>query len=155
MRAVARILTACVGALLAAASLGCGSSGGAPSPAPAPDAAAPATFTAIYAMLYPTSTNARCNFCHGMPPNKTSNGNLTVGNDKATAYAALVGKTSASPGCNGRSLVVAGQPESSLFLQKLSEDPPCGSRMPLGGNLLTDEQREMVHSWIAAGAKDD
>ena len=114
-----------------------------------------ATFTDVYAMLYPTTTNARCNFCHGLPANDRSNGNLSMGNDKAAAYAALVGKAAAGSACKDRMLVVAGQPENSLMLMKLSENPACGSRMPLGGNLLTDPQREMVRSWIAAGAKDD
>ncbi len=150
-------LRAAAGLLIVAASLGCGTgSTGAPG-STSPDAApaAPATFTAIYAMLYPSNTNARCNVCHGMPPNNISNGNLAVGSDKATAHAALVGKVSTSSNCKGRPLVVAGDPGASLLLDKLSENPPCGSRMPLGGNLLTDDQREMVRSWIAAGAKDD
>jgi len=106
-------------------------------------------------MLYPTTTNARCNFCHGLPANDRSNGNLSMGTDRASAYAALMGKVAAGSACKGRPLVIAGQPETSLLVEKLSENPVCGSRMPLGGNLLTDVQREMVRGWIAAGAKDD
>ena len=131
---------------------------GSPAPAASTDPATnttPATFTDIYAMLFPTSTNARCNFCHSMPANEVGNGKLMMGADKATAYAALVGKKSTSKACQDRPLVVAGQPDASLFLQKLSENPACGSRMPLGGDLLTEAQREMVRGWIAAGAKDD
>lgn len=106
-------------------------------------------------MLFPTSTNARCNFCHGLQSSDSSNGKLAMGTDRAAAYAALVGRTSSSSRCGNHPYVVAGDPESSLFLQKLVEPAPCGSRMPLGGSLLTDDQREMVRSWIAAGAKDD
>jgi hypothetical protein len=141
------LVAACV------ALVGCGNSSDAAADPVA--AAPPATFTEIYAMLYPTSTNARCNFCHSMPANNVGNGNLSMGGDKAAAYAALVGKTSTSTACKDKALVVAGHPESSLFLEKLSENPSCGSRMPLGGDLLTDAQREMVRGWIAAGAKDD
>jgi hypothetical protein len=143
------ILTLLLGNLLAA---GCGNSDDTAAPA---TAAEPATFTQVYAMLFPTSTNARCNFCHSMPANNVGNGNLSMGADKATAHAALVGKVSTSAACKDSPLVVAGQPDASLFLQKLSENPRCGSRMPLGGDLLTDAQREMVRGWIAAGAKDD
>lgn len=117
--------------------------------------AATGTFTAIYAMMFPSTTNGRCNFCHGLPANTTSNGNLAMGTDKATAYAALVAKKSSGKQCAGQTLVVPGQPDASLFYLKFSEDVTCGSRMPLGGNLLNNSQREMVRSWIAAGAKDD
>ena len=120
-----------------------------------PAETAPATFTAVYAMMFPASTNGKCNFCHGLPANNVSNGNLSMGTDKAVAYAALVAKVSSSTACNGRPLVVAGHPETSLLLAKLFEDVDCGSRMPLGGNLFSDEQRQMVRGWIAAGAKDN
>ena len=118
-------------------------------------AAEPATFTAIYPLLFPSSTNARCNNCHGLPANVITNGNLFMGTDKAAAYAGLVGKASTSLHCKGRSIVVPGDPDTSLFFLKLSPNAPCGSRMPLGGDLLSDDAREMVRSWIAAGAKDD
>jgi hypothetical protein len=144
MPATAAILI--VGALASVAP-GCGSS--------PPSASEPASFDAVYAALFPKSTNARCNFCHALQATETSNGKLQMGEDKASAYAALVGKTSSSSRCGGRPLVVPGDPDGSLLYQKLSEPPPCGSRMPLGGAQLTEAQREMVRSWIAAGAKDD
>jgi hypothetical protein len=120
-------------------------------------ASAPAatSFSEIYAMLFPMPTNARCDACHALPANDVSNGNLMMGADKASAYAALVGKTSMSSRCMSRPLVVAGQPEMSLMLLKLSENPPCGSRMPLGGSVLSSEQLDKIRGWIAAGAKDD
>ena len=114
-----------------------------------------ATFTEIYDAFFPIETKGQCNFCHGLPPNDKSNGLLSFGADKSTAYEALVGKTSASSVCNGKPLVVAGDPEQSLLLQKLSSAPPCGGQMPLGGSPLTDDQQAMVRSWIAAGAKND
>jgi hypothetical protein len=114
-----------------------------------------ATFTAIYEMLFPMPTNARCNACHANPANDVGNGKLQTGADKASAYAALVGKTSMSSRCMNRPLVLPGQPEMSLFYLKLMPTPPCGVRMPNGGNQLTAEQIDMVRSWIAAGAKDD
>ena len=118
-------------------------------------APAPATFTAIYPVLFPETTNARCNACHSLLATNTNNGNLVMGTDKHAAWVALVGKPSTGARCAGRTLVVAGQPDASLLYQKLFETSPCGSRMPLGGDLLSDAQREMVRSWIAAGANDD
>jgi hypothetical protein len=106
-------------------------------------------------MMFPMETNARCNACHANPPNDVGNGNLHMGPEKATAYAALVGKSSTSSRCMNKPLVVPSQPDMSLLVQKLSASPPCGARMPLGGNAFTDTQLEMVRSWIAAGAKDD
>jgi hypothetical protein len=134
-------------ALILAALPSCSSSSSAP--------AEPGTFSTIYPLLFPVSTNARCNFCHGLPANETSNGKLFMGTDKATAYAALVGKTSLGAKCPDKPLVVPNDPAGSLFFQKLTAAPPCGSRMPLGGVPLSSDQIEMVRSWIAAGAKDD
>jgi hypothetical protein len=114
-----------------------------------------ATFSQIYDMMVPMATNARCVACHGQPGNDVANGNLHMGMDKATAYGALVGQTSTSSRCMNRPIVVAGHPEMSLLLAKLSASPPCGNRMPIGGKTFTDDQLEMIRSWIAAGAKND
>ncbi|MDB4988718.1 MAG: hypothetical protein JWN04_3896 [Myxococcaceae bacterium] len=119
------------------------------------DAGHAATFTQIYAALFPELTNARCNFCHSMRASDTSNGKLSVGTTQAAAYVALVGPSSSSTECSGMPLVVPGDPEASLLLLKLIEPPPCGSRMPLGGAALSEAQLEQVRSWIAAGAKND
>ena len=114
-----------------------------------------ATFTEIYTMFFPRTTNAHCDMCHGLPPYDLSNGNFTTGFDKQSTYDATVGKTSTSSLCMGRSFVVPGKPEESLLLQKLLPDPPCGIRMPNGGMALSDTQIEMFRSWIADGAKDN
>jgi hypothetical protein len=120
------------------------------------NAAAPAaTFSDVYAMLFPRTTNAHCDMCHGLPPFDQSNGNLSTGMDRASTYAALVGKPSTSSMCGGRVFVVAGHPEQSLLLQKVMAGPPCGLRMPNGGAALSEAQTEMIRSWIAAGALDD
>jgi hypothetical protein len=114
-----------------------------------------ATFSAVYEMMFPMQTNARCNACHANPANDVGNGNLQMGMDKATAYAALVGKTSTSSRCMNRPLVMPNKPDQSLFYIKLVPNPPCGVRMPNGGNAFTEEQLGMVRSWIAGGAKND
>ena len=117
--------------------------------------AAPATFTQVYEAMFPVHSKGQCNFCHSLPPNQKSNGMLSMGEDRATAYAALVKKPSASAGCKAQVLVVPGKPAESLFLAKLEPSPGCGDRMPLGGSVLTSAQLEMVRSWIAAGALDN
>jgi hypothetical protein len=114
-----------------------------------------AKWSEIYPMIFPMSTNPRCDACHGMPPNDVANGNLFMGKDSDTAYAALVGQKSKSSRCMQRTIVDPGKPDDSLMLLKLSPNPPCGSRMPIGGTPFTDTQLEMIRSWIAGGAKKD
>lgn len=137
-------------AALVALGLGCGDSQGASG-----SEASAATFSEIYDEFFPNETNARCNFCHSMPASDKSNGALSLGSDREAAYAALVGKTSSSSHCGGMPLVTPGDPDRSLFYAKLTGKPGCGSRMPLGGKQLSENQLEMVRSWIEAGAHDD
>jgi hypothetical protein len=113
------------------------------------------TFSEIFDMMYPMSTNARCTACHSQPPNDVFNGNLQMGADKDSVYEALVGKMSSSSHCGGKTYVVPGHPEQSLLLQKVTDPPPCGNRMPLGGTPFNADQLEMIRSWIADGAKND
>jgi hypothetical protein len=157
------------GIAMSVAALGCGSSSGgsdasalsggsaasAGSAAPAPPPAPTATFTEVYAMIFPRTTNAHCDMCHGLPPFEQSNGSFSTGFDRASTYASMVGKASTSGACQGRVFVVPGKPEQSLLLQKVLPDPPCGIRMPNGGAPLTDAQNELIRSWITAGALDD
>ncbi len=115
----------------------------------------PATFTEIYETLFPPTTNARCSFCHSMPPSDISNGNLSTGADQDAAYAALVGIRSTSSRCAGMTLVEPHAPEASLFLDKFSATPTCGDRMPLGGMALTPAQLDAIRGWIDNGAPND
>ena len=120
-----------------------------------PDAGPPSTFTEVYDAFFPVETLSQCNKCHSNPPNDISNGNLSMGADQATAYAALIDRTSTSSNCGGERFVVAGDPDASLFYVKTQGTPACGGRMPLGGNALSDEQRQMIRTWIENGAQDD
>jgi hypothetical protein len=53
-------------------------------------------------------------------------------------------------------IIVQGQPCSSVLWQKISPGPPFGSRMPFNGPpFLTDETRQLIADWIAEGARDD
>ena len=49
-------------------------------------------------------------------------------------------------------IVIDGEPCASVLFQKLSEAPPFGSRMPLGGPFLTSDELQLLHDWIAEGA---
>jgi mono/diheme cytochrome c family protein len=127
--------------------------GGCSSSPPAPEETG--TFSVIYDQLFPVETKAQCNSCHGVASNEVTNGQLSMGSDRATAYATLLGKDSISKRCAGKPLILPHQPDASLFLQKLVAAPPCGDQMPLGGGHLSTAQVNLVRSWIAAGALDD
>lgn len=144
MSPLARLLLGLAGS----AAIGCGG------PTVAPQPVSAATFTAIYPLMFPRSTKGQCNLCHSLPPNQKSNGKLSVGADRAAAYAALVGTTSTSLDCSGKAYLVPGKPDESLLLTKLAS-PSCGDRMPLGGEPLPEDQLRMIRSWIAAGAQDN
>jgi hypothetical protein len=62
----------------------------------------------------------------------------------------LVGEPSATPFCEGGILIdpEATAPEDHLLLDKLSEQPSCGARMPFGGEALTASELECVRRWV-------
>ena len=79
-----------------------------------------------------------CTSCHG------GSGGLTV-----TSVAQLLNGGDHGPA------IVAGKPESSVLISKLSANPPFGSRMPQGGPYLPDSTVQKIRLWIAQGAKDN
>jgi hypothetical protein len=57
---------------------------------------------------------------------------------------------------SGTDIVVPGRPCESIILQKVGPAPPFGGRMPLNGPpFLNDEERQLIHDWIAEGALDN
>jgi len=73
--------------------------------------------------------------------------------DSASTHAALTTGAASGEECAGQgALIVAGDPDASLFVDKLGAEPRCGDPMPLGGIPLRDEDLEAVRAWIAAGA---
>jgi len=62
----------------------------------------------------------------------------------------LVKQNAASAGCSGLLLDPA-NPKNSNFYKKLTATPPCGTRMPVGGTLTTEELN-CVSEWIATAA---
>lgn len=61
----------------------------------------------------------------------------------------LVGVASTSEACGGAVLVVAGDPDASLLVDKLLPSPSCGGTMPLGQTPFTDSEITCVRDWIA------
>ena len=49
--------------------------------------------------------------------------------------------------CDGM-LIDAGKPDASVMYTKLSDPPPCGSRMPLAHPELAEEDKATVRAWI-------
>lgn len=97
---------------------------------------------------------AGCGACHGGAANASLNGGFGGLNSKEAAYTALVGKSSSTAMCMGKTYVKAGSPDESLLYQKVASTPMCGMRMPPGGMLPADKVAELS-AWIMAGAKDD
>jgi hypothetical protein len=88
--------------------------------------------------------------CH-TPTNGTPSG-IQLGGLNLGSYQSLRqgGRTS------GSQIIVEGDPCSSVLIQKLSDTPGFGSRMPLDGEpYWSDEQLQMMHDWIAEGAQDN
>jgi hypothetical protein len=57
---------------------------------------------------------------------------------------------------SGDTIVVPGDPCASLVLQKTSNAPPTGARMPSDGPpYLSPHEHMLLHDWIAEGARDN
>ena len=88
--------------------------------------------------------------CH-TPTNGTPSG-ISLGGLNLGSYESLRqgGRTS------GSEIIVEGDPCSSILIQKLTDTPGFGSRMPLDGEpYLTDEEIQLFHDWVAEGAQDN
>ena len=54
---------------------------------------------------------------------------------------------------SGTNIIVPGDPCASVLAGKISPTPPFAARMPYDGPpYLSDEDRQLVHDWIAEGA---
>ena len=131
---------------------GDGSAGGAIGIAPG----AP-TFGAIYREII-VGKGCNAGACHSGPA-----GGLSM-RSKPIAYQSLVGvpamglsaqNREQSCASSGLERVVPGDPERSLFLQKIARTQTCGTAMPPTKQALPSEQVQQVRAWIANGAPDD
>jgi outer membrane protein assembly factor BamB len=115
-------------------------------------AAGAATFSAIYKdILAPRCAGPVCH-SGGM-----TGGSFNVMGASASAVrTTLLDKPAGGTECmsSGLSLVKASQPDQSLLYRKLTDMPPCGSRMPPTGALPAGDL-ERIRKWIADGAADN
>jgi hypothetical protein len=110
------------------------------------------TVPASLAVIQDTIFSPRCAIptCHDAA---TNSGNLNLVSGQS--YAELVGVEPDIDTAREAGLlrVDAGDPENSFLLIKLEGPPPIwGSRMPLTGALLSEEEVALIRRWIAAGA---
>jgi len=117
-------------------------------PPPTPTATLPATLQSIQTTIF--SPRCAVPTCHD---SSFHSGDLILQADES--YAALVEVKPAIDTARMAGLlrVDPGDPENSFLLVKLQGPPPDqGSRMPLTGILLNDEEVGLIRAWIAAGA---
>jgi hypothetical protein len=81
--------------------------------------------------------------CHG---SEQSAAGLDLASDGVADRLIGVGAVGCDP---PETLVVAGDPDSSLLYQKLAGTAPCGSRMPLG-RAACGAHAACIHDWIAS-----
>lgn len=117
-------------------------------PAQTPGTAIQPTYDEIASKVF---SNCTTRSCHGEAGGK---GGLILTADKA--YAQLVGVPADNEAAKakGKLRVVAGDPDASFLLQKLT-GPAAGEgdMMPQRGEKLPDAELEAIRAWIKAGAK--
>jgi mono/diheme cytochrome c family protein len=92
----------------------------------------------------------RCAGCH------TAGGAAPIGLEIGGLDLASYSTLRAGGAVSGARVVVPGQPCASALVQKLGPAPPFGARMPLSGPpFLDDADLQLVHDWIAEGARED
>lgn len=133
--------------MLCAAELGCSSND---DPEGAPPLVVPEpTFESIRNFL---GDNCALSACHG------GSGTLNDLRGDSGLYQRLTTPLDASDECDGLTLVVPGDVETSLLPKMMRDDPPCVTRMPnlcdQGGPraCLLESQIQPIEAWIAAGA---
>lgn len=94
--------------------------------------------------------------CHGpTPPNFIEESGLDL-STKDRAYAALIAEPAKGRECAGMgTLIVPGNSNDSLFMDKLEPKPLCGDPMPSLGLTLDPSILEVLAEWIDRGAPDD
>jgi outer membrane protein assembly factor BamB len=112
----------------------------------------PNSFSAIYTQIM--AQKCAGSVCHS---GTATGGSLSLQAGNASAVrSSLINRPASASECatSGLSLVVPGSPDMSLLYRKLTDMPPCGSRMPPTG-ALTAEEIGRIRTWIANGALDD
>jgi hypothetical protein len=91
-----------------------------------------------------------CLDCHA--PNAPTPLGFEVGGLDMSSYSTL----RAGGAISGSDVIIDGQPCQSVLVQKVGPAAPFGGRMPLNGPpFLSELQRQLIHDWIAEGARDN
>jgi hypothetical protein len=115
-------------------------------------------FERVFALL-----NSQCLPCHSSTPDHpNASAKLDLGT-QSSAYEQLVGALAKGGACNdgARVLVVAGDPDNSLLIQKLENAQGlCGNPMPKATGdqpfmPIDSTQIDDIKAWIKAGASND
>lgn len=86
--------------------------------------------------------------CHS-PLMPTSGGSISSTGFSVGDYQSIM-----RGGMNSRDkIVIPGDPCESYLYQKLSNGPPTGSRMPIGGPYWSRSEMQLLSDWIAEGAR--
>jgi hypothetical protein len=92
---------------------------------------------------------ANCVFCH-------HDANMRTDLQYDVLHKNIINRpaTKLDPSCPVRTLIIPGQPMSSLIYLKVSGKQPsgCGDRMPPKPPILVPSEVEMIYDWILAGA---
>lgn len=92
---------------------------------------------------------ANCVFCH-------HDANMRTDLQYDVLHKNIINRpaTKLDPNCPVRTLIIPGQPMSSLIYLKVSGKQPsgCGDRMPPKPPILVPSEVEMIYDWILAGA---
>src|SRR5205085_2492766 len=116
-----------------------------PPPPPNPDAVMTVSYSRDIVPLFEAASCASLS-CHAGP--------FPSNNYDLRSYATTFG-----PGLFAKKLklceIVPGDPDGSFLLEKLGPAPRIGVRMPDTRPPLTDEQINVVRTWIIEGAYDD
>lgn len=94
--------------------------------------------------------------CHGpTPPNFIQESGLDL-SEKDRAYEALIDEVAKGRDCTGMgTLIIPGNSNDSLFMDKLEPTPLCGDPMPSLGLTLDPAILDVLAEWIDRGAPDD
>ena len=109
-------------------------------------------FSDIFAAL-----QTKCLICHSSASGMLAGSGFIFGDtgDACGAYKNIVSKKSVTAMCapTGATVIVPGDPDTSLMVQKLEGTQTCGQAMPAGTALgAANPAVQALRAWIAAGA---
>ena len=122
-------------------------------PPPPPDP----TWDSIYTEVIGTSI---CLTCHSTPTSSPAAlAVLNLGSDKSSALLAMVNRMASgdvgSECAGGGTLIIPGDGDGSLLLQKMTRTQSCGDQMPPSGTFINAGTIDAIRMWIDADALDN